>query len=98
MNNLNHLTNRYEDLRALDGGKDGLQVIENIVMLSNLLLKPECYLFLEVDPCHAILMPKLLEKTKAKQNSSGYIMKLKSISKDYQENDRFAILQKCTLC
>jgi len=87
----------YEDLRALDGGKDGLQVIENIVMLSNLILKPECYLFLEIDPCHTFLMPNLLEATNAKRQSTGYMMALKSISKDYQGKDRFAVLQKCIL-
>lgn len=86
----------YEDLRALDGGKDGLLIIENIIMLSNLILKPNCCLFLEIDPCHNFLLPRLLEDiNKAPRN--GYIMVLKSISKDFQGKDRFAILEKCVL-
>ena len=80
-------------MRALDGGKDGLHVIENIIMLSNLILKPNCCLFLEIDPCHTFLLPGLLEGTNKAQRN-GYAMVLKSISTDFRGKDRFAVLEK----
>ena len=80
-------------MRALDGGKDGLLVIKNIIMLSNVILKPNCCLFLEIDPCHTFLLPRLLEDTN-KAQTNGYMMVLKSIFTDFQGKDRFAVLEK----
>lgn len=39
---------RYEDLRALDGGKDGLEVIKAVLRHADLLLPPGQTLLLEV--------------------------------------------------
>jgi len=85
----------YEDLRALDGGKDGLQTIENILMLSSVVLKPGSHIFLEIDPCHKFLLPALLKEINEKIEENGNKIVLESISKDFLDNDRFAILKKC---
>ncbi|EZA57918.1 hypothetical protein DMN91_003278 [Ooceraea biroi] len=42
----------YEDLRALDGGDDGLKVIKPLLKYAAKTLKPGGRLFLEVDPIH----------------------------------------------
>lgn len=39
---------RYEDLRALDGGHDGLDVIKAVLHLAHELLPPTRHLLLEV--------------------------------------------------
>ena len=79
----------------MDGGKDGLQVIEHIIILSNWALKKDGYLFLEIDPCHTYLLPHLLEETNDKLSSTKCNMILKSVLKDFQGKDRFALIQKC---
>ena len=88
---------RYEDLRALDGGKDGLQLIEKIIVLSSVIVKANGYLFLEIDPCHTFLLPHLLNDINEKNHECGNEIVLQSIVKDYQNKDRFAILQKCMI-
>lgn len=47
----------YEDLRALDGGIDGLDVIRNILKFASQKLRVKGMLWFEVDPTH----PKLIE-------------------------------------
>lgn len=42
----------YEDLRALDGGDDGLKVIKPLLKYAAKALKPDGRLFMEVDPTH----------------------------------------------
>ena len=93
----NFLIFRYEDLRALDGGKDGLQTIENILMLSSVVLKAESLIFLEIDPCHKFLLPALLKEINEKILENGNKLVLESISKDFLEKDRFAIIRKCSV-
>ena len=92
-----YLISRYEDLRALDGGKDCLQLIEKIILLSSVILKPNSCLFLEIDPCHTFLLPPLLKEINEKIFENGNKIVLESITKDYQGKDRFAIIQKCIL-
>ncbi|XP_028574527.2 MTRF1L release factor glutamine methyltransferase isoform X1 [Podarcis muralis] len=48
---------RYEDLGALDGGKDGMSVIKQILKLASCILKDGRSVFLEVDPRH----PEMVE-------------------------------------
>ena len=81
-------------MRALDGGKDGLQVIENIIRLSNFTLKPNGYLFLEIDPCHAFLLPRFLEEMNSNVLHEKCNMELKRVFKDFQGKDRFVKIQK----
>ena len=75
----------FEDLRALDGGKDGLAVIRSILKLCKDFLKPEGILFLEVDPCHPHIIGPDLEKT-------GFQCKI--VDKDFRDKDRFMMIQK----
>lgn len=72
----------YEDLRALDGGKDGLEVVKAVLQHANLLLPPGQTLLLEVDPCHPYLLPAWLEK----QDLS---LKLVQVHQDFNKKERF---------
>lgn len=73
---------RYEDLSALDGGKDGLYTIKEVLRLSSKLLNPGGKLFLEVDSKH----PKLL-KDWLQQNDLNLTF-VKSY-KDFNKLERF---------
>lgn len=55
---------RYEDLRALDGGEDGLSLIKIIIQMSTNLLKAGGTLWLEVDPSHPEMIQDFLERNK----------------------------------
>ncbi|XP_078342876.1 MTRF1L release factor glutamine methyltransferase-like isoform X1 [Oculina patagonica] len=48
----------YEDVQALHGGRDGLDVIKEILRVSPIVLKPESSVWLEVDISH----PKLIDQ------------------------------------
>jgi len=71
----------YEDLRALDGGKEGLDVILPIVELAGEVLEEGGFLALEVDPCHPLLLPPRVEGWGAE------------VIKDIHERDRFMVLR-----
>ena len=64
-------------------------------MLSSVVLKPGSHIFLEIDPCHKFLLPALLKEINEKIEENGNKIVLESISKDFLDNDRFAILKKC---
>ena len=60
------MSNRYEDLRALDGGNDGLEVIKIVLHHANQTLRPGRTLLLEVKHLQwfkVILIISLLKKT-----------------------------------
>ena len=78
----------FEDLRALDGGSQGLDTIESILRCSEKFLTSSGCLFLEVDPCHPYLIPSFLEK-------SCQRLKILSVHKDFCDKERFIVLQKC---
>ncbi|CAB4056560.1 hemK [Lepeophtheirus salmonis] len=82
----------YEDLRALDGGPDGLDVIKSIfswISQEGVLNSDSSRLILEVDPCHpSIVIPKYLE------DSPGIPISIESIHTDYLERERFVIIKK----
>ena len=84
-------------MRALDGGKDGLQTIEKILLLGSVILKPKSYIFLEIDPCHKYLLPTLLQDINGKILDNGTKIVLESVTEDFLNKDRFAILQKCSV-
>jgi len=75
----------YEDLRALDGGADGLDVIKPILRLASVGLVPEGKIFLEVDPCHPHLVPPLLPP---------FNLRLDQVIKDFAGRDRFLVLSR----
>lgn len=79
----------YEDLRALDGGVDGLNVIKSILKLasSRLCLKGFCWL--EVDPSHPPLIEKYLNEHMATLN-----LKFISSYKDMRGKERFVEIMK----
>lgn len=79
----------YEDLRALDGGVDGLKVIDNILKLSAAYLKPSGVLWLETHPSHPTLLTKRL-------SNEPSILKVEECFKDFCGNDRFIKLRKNT--
>lgn len=88
------VSHRYEDLRALDGGKDGLGLITSILGLAGgSLLKPKGLVFLEVDPCHEFLLPSWLEANPSEAES----IRIESVLKDFSGKSRFVVLEKKTL-
>lgn len=80
----------YEDLRALDGGKDGLDTIRIILRFAAERLHPQGHLWLEVDPTH----PKLIESVIAEQDGVLH-MKFVSSYKDMFGKERFVEIMKC---
>lgn len=79
----------YEDLRALDGGPDGLNVIKSIIKLASKRLCLQGHLWLEVDPTHP---PKIEEYIKEHEN----VLKLKFVAsyKDMFGKERFVEVMK----
>jgi len=77
----------YEDLRALDGGPDGLDVILPILNLADKVLCPGGRVLLEVDPCHPHLLPAHLER-------HGGRLSLERTVKDFRDKDRFVVIVK----
>ena len=77
----------YEDLRALDGGAEGLDVILNILRFALKYVKPDGLIFLEVDPCHPHILPLHLEK-------QALPFKIVKVLKDFQDKERFLILSR----
>lgn len=75
----------YEDLRALDGGVDGMDTIEAILWLTAKRLRPATgALWLEVDPSH----PALIEKYLA-EHEDALRLKFVASYKDMFGKDRF---------
>ena len=77
----------YEDLRALDGGADGLDVILSILELASSRLRPGGLVILEVDPCHPYILPEKLEKKNIK-------FTVEKTVQDFAGKDRFMVLKK----
>ncbi|CAL7941771.1 unnamed protein product [Xylocopa violacea] len=78
----------YEDLRALDGGDDGLKVIKPLLKYAATALKPGGRLFLEVDTTH----PEYIQFFTTKYP----VLKLQyeHTYKDFCNNDRFVEVLK----
>lgn len=78
----------YEDLRALDGGPDGLNIIKTILKFSSKRLCLRGHLWLEVDPSHPPLIQQYLDQHKD--------LNLKFIAnyKDMFEKERFVEIMK----
>lgn len=79
----------YEDIRALDAGPEGLNVIQVLLKLAAKLLKPEGNLWLEVDPRH----PEIIKKT-IENNLDEWKLKYISSYKDIFKIDRFVEIEK----
>ena len=74
----------YEDIKAFDGGKDGLDIINIIFDIAVKHLKGNCFLWLEIDSDQTELIKEILLK-------STYNKELKFIQsfKDIFNNERF---------
>lgn len=78
----------YEDLRALDGGSHGLDVILPILKFASHRLVDGGHIALEVDPCHPLILPDEIAKC------PEINLKLKSVHTDLHDKDRFIIFEK----
>jgi len=74
----------YEDLRALDGGAEGMDVILQVLELASKVLKKDnsAFVALEVDPCHPLILPPKLEHFYASE-----------VIKDFRDKERFMVLK-----
>ena len=77
----------FEDLRALDGGAEGLDVILPILELAGNKLSAGGHVILEVDPCHPYILPEKLEKLQ-------HEFEVEEVVKDFAEKDRFMVLKR----
>ena len=75
----------YEDLRALDGGAEGLDVILPLLKLSSTVLEKGSSVFLEVDPCHPHILPSRLP---------DFSLHLREVIEDFSGRERFLVLDK----
>lgn len=78
----------YEDLRALDGGADGLDIVKSVLIFASKRLCLQGHLWLEVDPTHPVLIEEYLKKEK--ELSLEYI----SCYKDMFGKERFVEIKK----
>ncbi|XP_070699379.1 MTRF1L release factor glutamine methyltransferase isoform X2 [Pempheris klunzingeri] len=78
---------RFEDHAALDGGKDGLKVIKQILTLAPQILSNKGRVYLEVDPRHPPLIRRWVE---ANVEELHYV----ETRHDITGRPRFCILQK----
>lgn len=72
----------YEDLRALDGGGNGLVVIDNILKVAEKYLKPKGSLWLEVHQRHPIMLKEQFKNGKSALEFQGSF-------KDFCDKERF---------
>jgi len=77
----------YEDLRALDGGAEGLDVILPILELAGEKLPSGGLVILEVDPCHPHLLPTKLD-------SLATSFMVDRVEEDFMGKERFMVLSK----
>lgn len=79
----------YEDIRALDAGPEGMNVIHNLLKLAANHLKPEGNLWIEVDPRHPEIIKKIIEN-----NAEDWRLKFISSYCDIFKKDRFVEIEK----
>ncbi|XP_036390142.1 MTRF1L release factor glutamine methyltransferase [Megalops cyprinoides] len=79
---------RFEDPAALDGGADGMQVIQQILDLAPHLLTDRGRVYLEVDPRH----PELIQQRVVEQRIAG--LQYLQTHYDITSRPRFCVLQK----
>lgn len=78
-----------EDIRALDGGPEGMNVIRNILKVAANNLKPEGSLWLEVDSRHPEIIKKITENF-----YDEWKLKFISSYQDIFKKDRFVEIEK----
>lgn len=78
----------YEDAAALDGGKEGMDIITHILSLAPRLLKDSGSIFLEVDPRHPELVSSWL------QSRPGLSLSLVAVRRDFCGRPRFLHIRR----
>lgn len=78
----------YEDLRAIDGGDDGLKVIKPLLNYAATALKPGGHLLLEVDSTHPEYIKFFTKKYPVLK------LQYEHTYKDFCNNDRFVEILK----
>lgn len=78
----------YEDLAALDGGEEGMDIILHLLALAPRLLKDSGSLFLEVDPRHPELVGSWL------QSRPGLCLELVAVRRDFCGRPRFLRIRR----
>lgn len=79
----------YEDIRALDAGPEGMNVIKILLKLSAKFLKPEGSLWIEVDPRHPEIIKKITEN-----HHDEWKLKYISSYSDIFKKERFVEIEK----
>jgi release factor glutamine methyltransferase len=72
----------FEDIQALDGGMDGMNMIRDIIEHSDVLLHPQGTkeLWMEVDPSHPDRISQWIERERGKSIQFDYIQGIKDLS------------------
>lgn len=79
----------FSDIRALEAGPEGMNVINILLKLSAKFLKPEGNLWLETDPRHPEIIKKITEN-----NYDEWKLKFISSYCDIFKKDRFVEVEK----
>lgn len=79
----------YEDIRALEAGPEGMNVIQILLILAAKHLKPTGNLWLEVDPRQPEIIKKIID-----QNQDGWKLKFISSYNDIFKKERFVEIEK----
>lgn len=79
----------YEDIRALEAGPEGMNVINILMKLAAKFLKPEGSMWIEVDPRHPPIIKKILEN-----NHDEWRLKYVSSYSDIFKKERFVEIEK----
>ena len=82
---------RYEDMAALDGGEDGLQIIKSILRFSQQILNMDGKIFLEVDPSHPEMIKDFLK------SNTDLQLTLTHVHKDFLGRERFVEIKRIHL-
>lgn len=82
-------TQLYEDLRALEGGKDGTQFVKAVICLADKILTPDGDLFMEIHPTHPDILLKWL-------NEDRRDLKISHVKtfKDFTNQNRYIYFKK----
>ncbi|XP_026281882.1 MTRF1L release factor glutamine methyltransferase [Frankliniella occidentalis] len=80
----------YEDLRALDGGVDGLRLVKPLIKVASKFLRHKGRLVMEVDPSH----PEAIQKWISEEAQSNLRLKYEATHQDYSHKPRFVQLIK----
>jgi release factor glutamine methyltransferase len=79
----------YENVKALDGGNDGLDVIKHLLALAANYLKTGGHLWIEVDPRHPEIIKKIVEN-----NQEQWKLNYVACYRDIFKKDRFVEISK----